>query len=66
MTELIIIKPDDMHLHLREGDMLRHACKDTERQFSRAIVMPNLLDPIKSVHQAEKYYQDIKKKYWQF
>jgi dihydroorotase len=61
MTELIIIKPDDMHLHLREGDMLRHACKDTERQFSRAIVMPNLLDPIKSVHQAEKYYQDIKK-----
>ena len=61
MTELIITKPDDMHLHLREGDILKHACSDTERQFARAIVMPNLKNPIKSVNQAEKYYQDIKK-----
>ena len=61
MTELIIVKPDDMHLHLREGDILKHACKDTEKQFARAIVMPNLQDPIKSVDQAEKYYLDIKK-----
>jgi len=61
MTELIITKPDDMHLHLREGDILKHACSDTERQFARAIVMPNLKTPIKSVNQAEKYYQDIKK-----
>ena len=61
MTELIIIKPDDMHLHFREGDILKHACKDTAKQFARAIVMPNLHDPIKSVNQAEKYYQNIKK-----
>jgi dihydroorotase len=61
MTELIIIKPDDMHLHLREGDILKHACSDTEKQFARAIVMPNLKTPIKSVNQAEKYYQNIKK-----
>jgi len=61
MTELIITKPDDMHLHLREGEILKHACRDTERQFARAIVMPNLKTPIKSVNQAEKYYQDIKK-----
>ena len=61
MTELIIIKPDDMHLHFREGDILKHACKDTAKQFARAIVMPNLHDPIKSVNQAEKYYQYIKK-----
>ena len=61
MTELIITKPDDMHLHLREGDILKYACRDTERQFARAIVMPNLKIPIKSVNQAEKYYQDIKK-----
>jgi len=60
MTELIITKPDDMHLHLREGDILKHACKDTEKQFARAIVMPNLQAPIKSVDQAEKYYLDIK------
>ena len=61
MTELIITKPDDMHLHLREGEIRKHACKDTEKQFARAIVMPNLKTPIRSVGQAEKYYQDIKK-----
>ena len=61
MTKLIITKPDDMHLHLREGDILKYACIDTERQFARAIVMPNLKDPIKKVSQAEKYYKDIKK-----
>jgi len=61
MTELIITKPDDMHLHLREGDILKHACRDTERQFARAIVMPNLKIPIKTVNQAKKYYQDINK-----
>ena len=61
MTELIITKPDDMHLHLREGDILKYAVKDTQKQFARAIVMPNLKNPIKSVHQAESYYQEIKK-----
>ena len=61
MTELIIVKPDDMHLHLREGDILKYACKDTAKQFARAIVMANLQAPIISVDQAEKYYQDIKK-----
>ena len=61
MTELIITKPDDMHLHLREGDILKRACSDTDRQFARAIIMPNLQVPIKSVDQAEIYYQDIKK-----
>jgi len=61
MTELIITKPDDMHLHLREGDILKRACSDTGRQFARAIIMPNLQVPIKSVDQAELYYQDIKK-----
>ena len=61
MTELIITKPDDMHLHLREGDILKRTCSDTGRQFARAIIMPNLQVPIKSVDQAELYYQDIKK-----
>ena len=61
MTELNIIKPDDMHLHLREGDIMKYACRHTERQFARAIVMPNLENPIKKVSQAEKYYRDIKK-----
>ena len=61
MNELIIRKPDDMHLHLREGEVLEYACKDTQKQFSRAIVMPNLEQPIKLVNQAEKYYQEIKR-----
>ena len=61
MNELIIVKPDDMHLHLREGAILKYACKDTAKQFGRAIVMPNLKVPITTVNLAEKYYQDIKK-----
>ena len=60
MTELNIIKPDDMHLHLREGEILKYACKDTDKQFSRAIIMPNLEEPIKTVALAEKYYKEIK------
>ena len=38
MTEIIITKPDDMHLHLREGKLLEAVIKDTEKQFARAIV----------------------------
>ena len=41
-NELIINKPDDMHLHLREGELLSFVLKDTVRQFARAIIMPNL------------------------
>ena len=37
MTELIITKPDDMHLHLREGEMLKAVIRHTANQFSRAI-----------------------------
>jgi hypothetical protein len=43
---LTITRPDDWHLHLRDGDMLAAVLPDTARQFGRAIVMPNLKPPV--------------------
>ena len=60
INELIINKPDDMHLHLREGEILGFVLKDTARQFARAIVMPNLNTPVTTVALAESYYESIK------
>jgi dihydroorotase len=56
MTDrLTIRRPDDWHVHLRDGDMLRAVAPDTARQFARAIVMPNLAPPVTSVAAAEAY-----------
>src|SRR5690606_31466076 len=47
MSETLTIRrPDDWHVHLRDGDMLRHVVGHTARQFARAIVMPNLTPPV--------------------
>jgi dihydroorotase len=59
--EIIITKPDDMHLHLRDGEILKYVSQDTAKQFARAVAMPNLDDPIKTVDMANNYYQEIKK-----
>ena len=59
-NELIINKPDDMHLHLREGELLGFVLKDTAKQFARAIVMPNLKLPVTTVNLARNYYDAIK------
>ena len=45
-TKLTIRRPDDWHLHLRDGDMLQAVIADTTRHFGRAIVMPNLVPPV--------------------
>ena len=45
VTELTITRPDDWHVHLRDGAALRHTCADMARYFGRAIVMPNLTPP---------------------
>ena len=58
-NELILNKPDDMHLHLREGEILGFVLKDTASQFARAIVMPNLNTPVTSVALAKSYYEVI-------
>lgn len=45
-TELVIRRPDDWHVHLRDGDLLKGVVPHTARQFARAIVMPNLSPPM--------------------
>ncbi len=59
IDSITLIQPDDLHLHVREGDTLKSVVPDTARQFSRAIIMPNLSDPITTVEQAQKYREEI-------
>jgi dihydroorotase len=56
---LTIRRPDDWHVHLRDGEMLCAVAPFTARQFARAIVMPNLVPPITSVAQASAYRQRV-------
>ncbi len=55
MNRLTLIRPDDWHVHLRDGDLLRKVLPDTARRFGRAIVMPNLKPPIRTTRDAEAY-----------
>jgi dihydroorotase len=54
-TRLTLRRPDDWHVHLRDGDMLAAVAPYTARQFARAIVMPNLETPITTAAMAESY-----------
>ena len=56
---LTIRRPDDWHVHLRDGDMLRTVAPYTARQFARAIVMPNLVPPITTAEAASAYRERI-------
>ena len=56
---LSIVRPDDWHLHLRDGDALQAVVGDTARQFGRAVIMPNLRPPVTTVEQALEYRQRI-------
>ncbi len=60
MTDTITIcRPDDWHVHLRDGAMLDTVAPYTARQFARAIVMPNLAPPVVTVEQAAAYRDRI-------
>ncbi|HSM27424.1 MAG TPA: dihydroorotase [Thioalkalivibrio sp.] len=59
MKRLTITRPDDWHLHLRDGDVLRSVLPDTTRRFARAIVMPNLKPPVVTVADAAAYRDRI-------
>ena len=59
MENLTITQPDDWHLHLRDGKALKAVLPHTVRQFARAIVMPNLKPPIRSVADAAAYRDRI-------
>ncbi len=56
---LTIRKPDDWHVHLRDGEMLATVAPYTARQFARAIVMPNLVPPVTTVEAARDYRKRI-------
>ena len=59
MDSLTITRPDDWHLHLRDGAALSSVLPDTARQFARAIVMPNLKPPVTTVAAAAAYRERI-------
>ena len=60
MTDsLTIRRPDDWHVHLRDGGMLSDVVNYTARQFARAIVMPNLTPPVTTVAAGRAYRQRI-------
>jgi dihydroorotase len=59
VTRLTIIKPDDMHLHLRDADALGSVLPHSARRFARAIVMPNLRPPITTTAMAIAYRRRI-------
>jgi len=60
MTEAITIRrPDDWHVHFRDGTMLKTVLPLTARQFARAIVMPNLVPPVTTVAEARAYRRRI-------
>ncbi|MGI9290924.1 MAG: dihydroorotase [Gammaproteobacteria bacterium] len=57
--QLTIRRPDDWHVHLRDGDMLASVAHYTAIQFGRAIVMPNLSPPVTTVAHAQAYRERI-------
>jgi dihydroorotase len=59
MQTLRITRPDDWHLHLRDGAALKAVLPHTVRQFARAIIMPNLKPPVRSVADAAAYRDRI-------
>jgi len=58
-TKLTLRRPDDWHLHLRDGAMLRAVIPETSRHFARAIIMPNLVPPVVTGTDAAAYRDRI-------
>ena len=58
-NSITITRPDDWHLHVRDGAMLDAVVPCTARQFGRAIIMPNLVPPVTTVEAATSYRQRI-------
>lgn len=57
--QLTLIRPDDWHIHLRDGASLTRTVGDAAQQFARAIVMPNLVPPVMNTQQALAYKERI-------
>ncbi len=61
MDSITITRPDDWHLHLRDGVMMQAVLPETTRHFGRAIIMPNLVPPVVTAADAAAYLQRIMK-----
>jgi dihydroorotase len=59
LKTLTLTRPDDCHLHLRDGEQMRAVLPDTARRFARAVVMPNLKPPIITAEMALTYREHI-------
>ena len=59
MDRLTLRRPDDWHLHLRDGPAMTSVLADAARQFARAIVMPNLKPPVRTTYEALDYRERI-------
>ncbi|MCK8780285.1 dihydroorotase [Rhizobium sp. NTR19] len=59
MKTLTLRRPDDWHLHLRDGAVLKGVIGDTSRHFARAIIMPNLVPPVVTTEDAKAYRERI-------
>ena len=57
--QITLTRPDDWHLHLRDGEALKAVLPHSARQFARAIIMPNLKPPVTTVDAAAAYRQRI-------
>ncbi|MDO3388214.1 dihydroorotase [Gilvimarinus sp. SDUM040013] len=58
-NEITLLRPDDWHIHLRDGDSLARTVPDAAAQFARSIVMPNLVPPVTNADQARAYRERI-------
>lgn len=61
MFHFQIRRPDDMHAHYRQGNLMKCVIPHAAEQFARGIAMPNTMPSIKTVTDAEKYFEDLKK-----
>ncbi|MDP2690918.1 MAG: dihydroorotase [bacterium] len=59
MTELTIIRPDDFHNHLRQGELMPHLVQETEKVFGRTLVMPNTLPPVVTGEDLQRYRSEL-------
>jgi len=59
LTQIQLIQPDDWHLHIRDGEVMKDVLADTARQFARAIIMPNLKPPVITAALARAYRSRI-------
>ncbi len=59
IDRLTLLRPDDWHIHLRDGAVLKNTVADAARYFGRAIIMPNLVPPVRNTTEADQYRERI-------